>query len=74
MEKVAKIKVVRIVVGSQERDSDDFKAPGKYYIINAMGDAVYYKTRDRQKAQQMADQDYGVGHYTIRLELKAQIR
>lgn len=63
-----------IVVPYEERFADTFIDPAKYYIVNALGDAVYYRTRSRQAAQDMADRDYGVGKYRIRVAMKAEIR
>lgn len=63
-----------IVVPYEERFADTFIDPAKYYIVNALGDAVYYRTRSRQAAQDMADRDYGTGKYTIRVALTAQVR
>lgn len=63
-----------IVVPFEERFLDTFRDPAKYYIVNAMGDAVYYRTRSRQAAQDQADAEYGVGKYRIRVALKAEVR
>lgn len=63
-----------IVVPFDDRFSDTFIDPAKYYIVNAMGDAVYYRTRSRQAAQDMADKDYGEGKYKIRVAMKAEVR
>ena len=46
-------------------DEDNFKEPSRWFILDAMGDRVYYKTSDRLKAQQQADKEYD-GKYTIR--------
>lgn len=43
-----------------------FKHPSKYYIINSLGQYVYYHCRDRGVAQKACDDEYGVGKYTIR--------
>lgn len=66
--------IIGLVVPHDERFKTNFRAPAKYYIVNAIGDAVYYSTRSRQKAQELADQDWGAGKYSVRVELKAQIR
>lgn len=63
-----------IVVPLDERFKSNFRAPAKYYIVNALGDAVYYPTRSRQSAQDMADAEYGKGKYAVRVEMKAQVR
>lgn len=63
-----------IVVPFEDRFTDTFIDPAKYYIVNALGDAVYYRTRSRQAAQDMADKEYGKDKYKIRVAMKAEIR
>ena len=53
---------------------DTFKDPKKFYIINAWNDHVYFKTIKRSKAQEMADEIYGKGFYTVKTVVKAQVR
>lgn len=67
-------KIEIITVSQEERMDDDFKPPTSLFIINAMGDGVYFKTRSRPSAQTEADRIYGVGKYTVRLVVKAQAR
>jgi len=67
-------KIEIITVSQEERMDDDFKPPTSLFIINAMGEGVYFKTRNRQQAQLQADRIYGVGKYTVRLVVKAQTR
>ena len=42
------------------------KFPSGLYIINALGDYVFFMTRDRKKAQEVADREFGVGKYKVR--------
>lgn len=63
-----------VVVSEETRLTDEFKPPTKYFIINAFGEAVHFKTRDRSKAQQWADEIYGKGHYVVREAIKAITR
>ncbi len=67
-------KIEIITVSQEERMDDDFKPPTSLFIINAMGEGVYFKTRNRQQAQLQADRIYGAGKYTVRLVVKAQTR
>ena len=67
-------KIEIITVSQEERMDDDFKPPTSLFIINAMGEGVYFKTRSRQQAQLQADRIYGAGKYTVRLVVKAQAR
>lgn len=36
-----------------------------YYIINSLGYKVYFKCRERQKAQETCDMIFGKGRYTV---------
>jgi hypothetical protein len=38
---------------------------GSYYIRNALGQVVWIKTRNRQKAQEAIDKEYGIGKYSV---------
>ena len=67
-------KIEIITVSQEERMDDDFKPPTSLFIINAMGDGVYFKTRSRTVAQAESDRIYGAGKYTVRLVVKAQTR
>lgn len=67
-------KIEIITVSQEERMDDDFKPPTSLFIINAMGDGVYFKTRSRPAAQAEADRIYSAGKYTVRLVVKAQTR
>ena len=67
-------KIEIITVSQEERMDDDFKPPTSLFIINAMGEGVYFKTRSRPLAQAEADHIYGAGKYTVRLVVKAQAR
>ncbi len=42
------------------------KFPSGLYIINALGDYVFFMTRDRKKAQEVADREFGPGKYKVR--------
>ena len=67
-------KIEIITVSQEERMDDDFKPPTSLFIINAMGEGVYFKTRSRPLAQAEADRIYGAGKYTVRLVVKAHTR
>lgn len=63
---MSKEKEVKTTVVSFElTQEEDYKHKSKWYIVNAMGEAVYYHCRDRSAAQKQCDSDYG-GKYKIR--------
>lgn len=56
-----------IIVPCEERLHDlTFVDPTSWFLINANGDAVYFKTRSRIKAREQADIMYGKDKYVIR--------
>lgn len=63
-----------VVVSEEERMADEFIAPTKYYIVNAFGDGVFFRTRDRATAQSLSDEVYGKGFYTVKQIIFAQAR
>lgn len=44
----------------------DFNHPSKWFILDALGDYVFIKTRKRDVAQQWVDSEYGQGKYSVR--------
>ena len=49
-----------------EFSSPDFNHPSKWFILDALGDYVFIKTRKRDVAQQWVDSEYGLGKYSVR--------
>lgn len=45
--------------------SIDFEAPASWYVRIATGDYYFYHIRDRAKAQQAVDDEWGVGKYRV---------
>jgi len=54
-------------VWSDEEQCFVLNAPSNFYILNSLGQRVFYRTRNRAEAQQAADEEYGKGRYTIRV-------
>lgn len=42
------------------------EAPSNFYILNALGQYVFAKTKSREKAQEAFDNEYGKGKYAVR--------
>lgn len=53
-------------IWSEAEEGFVMNCPSNLYIINAMGDRVFFKTKDRAAAQQAADELYGKGRYVVR--------
>lgn len=62
-----------VYVKESDRFGDDFSHPSKHFIVNAFGDALYFKTRSRATAQEWADIVYGKGFYKVRAAIKASV-
>lgn len=54
-----------IRVKYNEATSLDFKPPCTYYIRDAMDDFVFVKSRNRKVAQELINNEYGVGKYRV---------
>lgn len=52
---------------------DDYKPLGTYYVEDALGGRIYFRTNSRAKAQEYADLCFGV-KYKVRVEMKAAVR
>lgn len=63
-----------VIVSEEERFDDEFKPPTKYFVVNALGEGVYFRTNSRQKAQEFSDELFGKGKYTVRVAMKASVR
>ncbi len=46
--------------------ADIEQAPSCFYIVNAMGEYVFAKTKSREAAQRAFDEEYGKGFYKCR--------
>lgn len=59
-------------VTEDQHDADDFIPPTRYYIRDALGNYVFFRTRSRATARDLCDKWYGVGKYTVNVSLKGQ--
>ena len=50
-----------------------YKPRSRFYVATADGGRMYFKTNSRARAQELADAVFG-GKYTVRVEIKAQVR
>lgn len=46
--------------------ADIEQAPSCFYVVNAMGEYVFAKTKSRDAAQRAFDEEYGKGFYKCR--------
>ena len=64
----------KIIIYNGDIDSEGYRPPSKYYILNAFGGYTFFKCRARGDAQAMCDAYYGRGKYIIRVIVKAIVR
>ena len=55
------------VTFNQTQEEETYKHVSKHYIVDAMGNLVYFHCRDRSEAQKAVDEEYGKGKYKIRI-------
>lgn len=63
-----------VIVSEEDRYEEEFIHPTQFYIVMADGSGMYFKTRDRLKAQGWADMLFGTGFYQVRKAIKAVAR
>ena len=54
-----------VTVEFEEYTDLEFREVSSFFIKNAMGQKVYFKTRDRAIAQFTSDELFGKGHYKV---------
>lgn len=62
--KVDKIKVTQI--SFEEFTDYDFNPPATFYVMNSLQEYLFVHTSKRQVAQEVIDEMYGKGRYTIK--------
>lgn len=70
-EQILKDKVV--IISEDDRFADNTKHPTKFFIVNAFGEGVYFRTRSRLQAQKWANILYGDNFYGVREAIKASV-
>jgi hypothetical protein len=53
------------VVEFEQYTDMDYREVSAFWIKNALGQKVYFKTRSREVATQTCDEMYGKGHYQV---------
>jgi hypothetical protein len=54
-----------VTIEFEEYTGIDYKEVSSFWIKNALGQRVYFKTRSREIAQYTSDYLYGDGHYKV---------
>lgn len=53
------------IIQFEQKHEEDFKDPSKWFIMNALGEYVYFHKRSREDAQKVCDEEYGKGRYKV---------
>lgn len=55
------------------KDEDNFRPPAQFFVSDALGGAMFFRTNSRANAQKLADYVYG-GKYKVKIVVKAAVR
>lgn len=69
MTKEIKITIVEphdLEVWSDEEEAFVINFRSNFYIINSLGQYIFYHSRDRGAVQRLVDETYGKGFFTVR--------
>lgn len=55
-------------------DEDNFRPITGFFINDAMGGHLYFRTNSRAKAQELCDLCFGKNKYTVKIVVKAAVR
>ena len=57
-----------------QHDTEDFKPPSAWYCKDSLGNRLYFRARDRKKAQELLESFFGSGKYNLVADKIIQIR
>lgn len=58
--------IQKTVVSYEVYSEEEFSHPSGYFVVDCLGNRVYYHSRDRSVCQQEVDKDYGKGKYSVK--------
>ena len=56
------------------KDEDNFRAPTQFFVSDALGGAMFFRTNSRANAQRLCNMVYGEKKYFVKTVIKAQVR
>lgn len=59
---------------SQVEDEDNFRPPTGFFINDALGGHIYFKTNSRINAQRLCNLCFGENKYIVKIVVRAAIR
>lgn len=59
---------------AQVEDEDNFKPPTGFFINDALGGHLYFRTNSRVNAQRLCNLCFGENKYTVKIVVRAAIR
>ena len=51
-----------------------YKARTQFFVADALGGHLFFRTNSRTKAQKMCDDCFGAGKYTVKVVVRASVR
>lgn len=60
-----------VIVPESEWLLDSFREPTRFFIADALGNHVYFRTRSRKTAQEISDKLWGKGFFMVKQVVKA---
>ena len=51
-----------------------YKARTQYFIADAFGGHLFFRTNSRAKAQELCEKCFGAGKYTVKVVVRASVR
>lgn len=51
-----------------------YKPRAQYFIADALGGHLFFRTNSRAKAQELCEKCFGAGKYTVKIVVRASVR
>lgn len=61
------IVTLEVIESVDENGESTFYPPSRFYIVNSLGHHVYFRTRSREMAITLCEEEYGKGKYNLRV-------
>lgn len=59
---------------SEVLDEDNYKPRGQFFIVDAFGGHLFFRTNSRSTAQCLCDEVYGENKYLVKTVIRAEVR
>ena len=59
---------------SEVLDEDNYKPRGQFFVVDAFGGHLFFRTNSRTKAQHLCELCFGANKYTVKVVVRAAVR